>query len=162
VSLGLLIGEDELVSLWAFEKFKIFKMPVNMAIGVITPEGKIVGAALFQNFNGYNVELSYYGPKTLKLGIVRALFQTALFTFKATRLTVVTSQRNRAFMRGLQKIGFRLEGHQRCYYGVDDNKRNTGVRFVMFRKQLIDFTKPRHKSVDVIQPSARIPSPEHE
>jgi hypothetical protein len=138
---GLLIGEDELVALWAFETFKIYKAPVNQAIGIVTTEGKIVGAAIFQNFNGSNVELSYYGPKTLTLGIVRALAKATIATFNASRLTVVTSQRNRLFMRGLQKIGFKLEGHQRCYYGREDNKRNNGIRFVLFRDGLEKLSK---------------------
>lgn len=133
---GLLIGEDELVSSWAFAQFKIFCAPVNKAIGIMDSNGKIVGAALFQNFNGVNVELSYYGPKTLTLGIVRSLARYSVCAFNAGRLTVVTSKKNTPFIRGLLKIGFKLEGAQRCYYGHEDTNRNTGVRLVMFRQRL--------------------------
>jgi RimJ/RimL family protein N-acetyltransferase len=110
-------------------------MPFDSAIGVIDPNGKLVGAGLYQNFNGNNVEGSYYGRGTLTAGIVRALIRGAQ-AFDPSRLTVVTSKKNRRLMRALQRIGFRLEGAQRCYYGHRDCAKNTGVRLVMFRDQI--------------------------
>jgi RimJ/RimL family protein N-acetyltransferase len=157
---GLLIGEDQLVANWMFDTFHVFRSHVDAAIGILSNEGKIVGAAVFQNFNGSNVELSYYGPKTLTLGIVRALAKATLAAFNANRVTVVTSQRNRIFMRGLVKMGFKLEGHQRCYYGREDTKRNNGVRFVMFR-DTIDSLATGKRIVDALQPTSRLPSPVH-
>jgi RimJ/RimL family protein N-acetyltransferase len=137
MSRGLLIGEDQQVAKWAFEAFRIFPAPINQALGLIdNVTGKIVGAVIFQNFNGMNIELSYYGPRTVTYGIVRAVARVALNGFNVARLTVVTSKKNRRLMRGLLKIGFKLEGHQRCYYGHEDNNKNTGVRFVMFREHL--------------------------
>ena len=139
---GILDGSDELIAAWAFATFKFYPMPVDKALGILSSDGKVVGAALFQNFNGSNVELSYCGPKTLTLGIVRALAQVIVTHFDAARLTVVTSKRNKAFMRGLLKIGFKLEGHQRCFYGREDSNRNIGVRFVMFRDRINQLAMP--------------------
>lgn len=98
-------------------------------------DGKLVGAGLYQNFNGSNIEGSYYGRGTLTPGIVRGLVKGAL-AFDPSRLTVVTAKKNRRLIRALQRIGFRLEGAQRCYYGMRDCARNTGVRLVMFREDM--------------------------
>lgn len=156
MSLGLLIGEDDIVSNWAFTTFGFFKTPVNKAIGVVTSDGKLVGAILFQNFNGVNVELSYYGPRTVTFGIVKAIARVSVGTFNASRVTVVTSKRNKRLMRGLLKIGFKLEGAQRCFYGPEDTNRNTGIRFVMFRDRINQLAIGSPKKVlNALQPTTR-------
>lgn len=138
---GLLLGEDELVSAWAYETYKLYPMPVVRAIGIINQDqGFLIGAALFQNFNGSNIELSYYGPKTISSGVVRSLARVAL-TFPISRGTVITSKRNRRLIKGLLKVGFRLEGVQRRFYGPTDNIRNTGVRLVIFREEIEKIAK---------------------
>lgn len=135
---GLLFECDELVAKWLFNEY--LKKPLlykyDRAIGIVNPSGGLVGAVLFQDWNGSNIEISYYGPKTMTAGIVRCLARYALTTFDPSRLTAITSKRNRQFMRALQKLGFRLEGIQRCFYGKRDCNRNTGVRFVAFREQI--------------------------
>ena len=134
---GLLIGEDATVAAWTFHTFNLFPTHVNLAIGIVnTKTGKLCGAALFQSFNGYNVEISYYRQKTLSAGIIRSLARIALAEFSASRVTAVTSKRRRRLMKAMSRLGFRIEGIQRCYYGPADNVRNTGVRFVMFKPRL--------------------------
>ena len=120
---------------WAFRTHQFRPTSFDSAIGVVEPNGKLVGAGLFQNYNGANLEFSYYGRRTMTLGIVRALFRIAV-AFDPSRLTVVTAKKNRKLIRALQKIGFKLEGAQRRYYGQRDCARNTGVRLVMFREQM--------------------------
>jgi len=123
------------VAAWAFRTHQFRPTSFDSAIGVVEPNGKLVGAGLFQNYNGANLEFSYYGRRTMTLGIVRALFRIAV-AFDPSRLTVVTAKKNRKLIRALQKIGFKLEGAQRRYYGQRDCARNTGVRLVMFREQM--------------------------
>ena len=84
-----------------------------------------------------NINISGLGviPAKLDNGIVRALIRGAQ-AFGPSRLTVVTAKKNRRLIRALQRIGFRLEGTQRCYYGHRDCARNTGVRLVMFREEI--------------------------
>ena len=151
MSCGLLIGEDAIVASWTFAAFNLTPVHVEKALGIVDSSGKVVGAALFQNFNGVNVELSYYGPRTVSVGIVRAIARMTIGHFNAARLTVVTSKRNKRLMRGLLKIGFKLEGAQRCFYGHEDNNRNTAIRFVMFRARInqLAVSTPR-KNLNVI------------
>lgn len=132
---GLLLGSDEIVAEWAYKLYNLYPLPVNKALGILDGT-KLIGACLFQNYNGVNIELSYYGPRTLTLGIVRFIATTALTDFNVARLTVVTSQRNKRLVRSCLKIGFKVEGTQRRFYGHDDSKRNTAVRLVAFKADL--------------------------
>ena len=133
---GLIIGNDSVIAQWAFTQFNLYPMPFNRVLGIIDKDQKVVGAILLQNYNGVNIELSYYGPRTLTVGIARAIARLALGQFNVARATVVTSKRNRRLMQSLLRFGFKLEGVQRCFYGPEDNKKNTGVRFVMFRDRI--------------------------
>lgn len=136
MSHGLLIGGDKQIAEWAFSTFSRFPMPVDRAYGVVSKEGALKGAILFQNFNGNNVELSYYGENTLSAGIVRSIARAIIAEFNAARLTVVTSKRNKRLMRALKRLGFKEEGTQRRFYGHRDCVKNTGVRFVIFHEEI--------------------------
>ena len=131
---GLLFDCDEHVARWLFNFLQCSRhYTYDRAVGLIDPQGGLIGGVLFQNWNGPNVEFSYYGKSTLTLGVTRCLARYILTEFDPARLTAITSKRNRQLMRALQRLGFRLEGVQRCYYGSKDCNRNTGVRFVAFR-----------------------------
>lgn len=133
---GLLLGEDLLVAQWANQKFNLFPIPFFRAVGVFDSDKKeLVGAAIFQNYTGMNIDLSYYGESTLTLGIVKSLARIAL-SFGVGRGTLITPKKNRRLIKSLLKLGFRLEGTQRRFYGHVDNARNTGVRLVIFKEGL--------------------------
>ena len=133
---GLIFGQDNVVAAWAFSTFKIFPTRVDRAVGIVETDGTLIGAFLLENFNGYNIELSYYGPWTTTPGIVRSIARMALHEFDPARATVITSKRNKRLIKALLKFGWRVEGIQRCFYGKQDTQRNTGVRLVMFRDQI--------------------------
>lgn len=133
---GILVGHDEQVADWACKQHQVFRMPINAAFGVITPQGELVGAALFQNYNGNSVDFSYYGRNTLTLGIMRSMARAVLQLFGPVRVTIMTSKKKKHMLRWLPKVGCKLEGVSRCYYGRADNNRNTAVRFVLFADAL--------------------------
>src|SRR5271170_6237073 len=127
MSIGVLIGSDDQVAQhFLLPRGQTF-FKFDRAVGLIK-DGKLVGTVLFHGWNGANVEISYYGVHTMTAGIIRFLARFAINEFKPSRLTAITSKRNKRFIRSLQRLGFKLEGAQRCYYGADDCNRNTGVR----------------------------------
>src|SRR6266404_6338434 len=139
---GLLFECDDHVARWAFQTFGMPSMTFDKALGIVDKDGKIIGAVVFQCWNGFNVELSYYSLRpTLSAGIVRCLARYILFTFNASRVTVSTRRKNKILMRSLQRIGFKLEGAQQCFYGQRNCNRNTAIRFVMFRNRLEQLAK---------------------
>lgn len=137
MTVGLLLDCDEQVANHLFSAYNQPQFKYDRAIGIVK-DNSLVGTVLFHYWNGSNVEISYYGKGTMTAGIIRYLAKFAIKSFNPARLTVMTSKRNRRFIRSLQRLGFKLEGAQRRYYGSDDTNRNVGVRFVMFRERLAE------------------------
>lgn len=135
MSVGLLFECDDLVAKQFLAPRNQLFFKYDRAVGLVDGD-KLIGAILFHGWNGSNLEVSYQGKNTLSAGIMRYMAKYVIKEFDLARLTVVTSKRNRHFIKSLQKFGFRLEGTQRCYYGKRDCTRNTGVRFVAFRDRI--------------------------
>jgi RimJ/RimL family protein N-acetyltransferase len=128
---GLLFGHDPAVGHWAFNEFKIKAMPFDAAIGIIRKH-KLIGAAIFQNFSGHNVELSYYGPETFSAGIARSLARYTIERFNIDRLTMRTNRKNTSILKMFSQFGFKFEGVQRRYYGPYGD----AAVFVLFREDI--------------------------
>ncbi len=141
---GLLFDSDKAVAEWLFSSYGERRYSYDRCLGLLH-DGTLCGAVLFHNWNGANVEISYYGQNALTPGIVRCLAIFILGAFDPSRLTSMVSKRNKHFIKGLMRLGFKLEGAQHCYYGKRDCTRNTGIRLVMFREtieQLAGITEP--------------------
>ena len=132
---GLLVGDDARVAAWAFRAYKFQPTKFDLAIGVVDPGGALVGAVLFQGLNGSDVQLAYYGRRTLSPGIVRGLARASL-GLGVARVSIVTSKKNKRLIRAAEKLGFVREGVARRYYGIADTDRNAGTRLVMFKERL--------------------------
>lgn len=135
MTVGLLLHHDEAVAEYLFKNHVTPRMKYDGAIGIMI-YGQLSGGILLQCYNGFNVEVSYYGHGTLTPGVIKCLARILASTFNVSRVTVTVSRRNRRLMRSLRRMGFSIEGVQRCFYGHKDTVRNTGVRFVMFRERV--------------------------
>lgn len=114
-----LLGRDEEIAEWAFHTFDFMPVQYNMAVGIID-DARLVGAGIFHAYNGFDVEGSYYGPKTLTLSVVRGLVQIAVEKLGVCRITVRTARSNKTMTRGIKKIGFEYEGIRKHGYGSQD------------------------------------------
>ena len=128
---GLLFGHDVAVAAWAFNEFRHRAMPIDAAIGIVR-NNHLIGAAIFQNFSGHNVELSYYGPQTFSAGIAKTLARFTLERFNVDRLTMRTNRKNASILKMFQRFGFKFEGVQHRYYGPFGD----AAVFVLFREDL--------------------------
>ena len=135
MKIGLLLHNDRFVAEYLFQNHVSPRMQYDAAIGILT-DGVLTGGVLLQSWNGFNVELSYYGHGSLTPGIIRCLARILISGLNPSRVTVTVSRKSRVVMRGLRKLGFAVEGTQRRFYGSQDINRNTGVRFVMFRERV--------------------------
>jgi RimJ/RimL family protein N-acetyltransferase len=129
--IGILLDQDHMVAHWTWQTWQLTPMPVNWAMGLVR-DGYLVGSALFQWYNGNNIELNYYGPGTATVGVAKVLARVALKRFNVQRVTLRTENTNLAIIRGMMKFGFRLEGMERRFYGRDRH----AVRLVMFREEI--------------------------
>src|SRR5277367_3019143 len=127
----LLFGHDMAVAQWTWNEFRYRPMPVNAAIGIVR-NSQLIGSAIFQNFSGHNVELSYYGPQTFSAGIARALARYAVERFNVDRLTMRTNRKNLSILKMFSRFGFKFEGLQVRYYGPFGD----AAVFVLFREDL--------------------------
>lgn len=128
---GLLFGHDGPVAIWCWNEFRLTPMPVDAAIGIVR-NNRLIGAAIFQGFSGFNVELSYYGPQTFSAGIAKSLARYTIDRFNVDRLTMRTNRKNVSIVKMFHRFGFKYEGLQRRYYGPFGD----AVVFVMFREDL--------------------------
>lgn len=131
----MLFDHDQAVANWLFASYGQKRYSYDRCLGLLR-DGTLCGAVLFHNWNGANVEVSYYGKNTMTPGVIRCIGQYVLSTFDPSRLTAHVPKRSKHYIKGLQRLGFRVEGVQRCYYGKRDCLRNTAIRLVMFRPEI--------------------------
>lgn len=158
MSVGLLAGNDAAVAAWAFWSYGLHPSTYDRAFGIIDDDGAVVGAALFQAFNGHDVQFSYYGQETLTLGLVRTFARITLSVVGASRMTVMTAQANTGLIRGLRKFGFEEEGTQRRFYGENDSPYHTAARFALHRAGLERLARSKECSVRLPPATAHSPS----
>ena len=140
----ILEGADADVARWVWAAYRLRPITLDRAIGILDDSGKIVGAILLSNHNGFNVDFGYYGRNTITVGICRWIAQLGM-TMNISRATMLTPKKNKPILKFWAAIGGHLEGVSRRYYGDEDCPRNTAVRFVVFREQLKRFAYgPNH------------------
>ncbi len=111
----LACGNDGLIVGWTQNSFGVTPRKVDLAVGILDGD-HLVGSAFFQCHSGADVELSYYGPKTMTLDVVKGLAKIAVDHFHVSRVTVRTSPENEQ-MSKVEKIGFVKEGICHHHYG---------------------------------------------
>lgn len=128
----LVTGNDKLVEEWAFVKFGIVPLSCNLAIGIVE-NNQMIGAAFFHAHNGPDVEISYYGPRTMTLDVVKGLAKIAVEHLGVSRVTARASSApdHKRIRKGFTKIGFEYEGTRKCGYGDKD-----AVMFGLYGRKL--------------------------
>lgn len=127
----LATGNDALVIDWAYQNFGVLCTKVDLAVAIMDA-GQIVGAAFYQAHNGPDIEMSYYGPGSMTLPVVRGLAKIAVNHFGVSRITVRAAKSNKTMTRGIHKIGFVYEGIRHHAYGDQD-----AVMYGLFGKNLM-------------------------
>ncbi len=123
-------GNDHLINEWTLATFGVRNFNSNMALGIMDGN-QIVGSVFFHAHNGPDIELSYFGPQTLTLGVLRSICRIAVDHFKVARITIRTPKNNKTMTRGIHKIGFVYEGIRHNGYGDKD-----AVMYGLFGRKL--------------------------
>lgn len=113
----LIYGCDPEIAKWTFDHFAITPAHYEMAIGIVE-NNTLVGSILWQGYRGHDIEISYYGPKTMTLGIARTCAKIAIDHFGVSRVSARTARSNKTMTRGVKKIGFEYEGL--VHHGLGD------------------------------------------
>lgn len=126
----LLFAEDELVASWAAQHLGVRFIPPFTCLGVVDDDGVLVGAIVFNGFNGFNIEATVYGPACAKRGILRAVLNYTFKQLGCLRLTCRTKLRNKHISRQLTRLGFKYEGTLKNYFGPD--RGDSAVVYALF------------------------------
>ena len=114
---SLLFNYDRTVIEWIYKKSNIAVPPFLFAIGVLNKEGVLVGAFTLHEYNKFNIELQYWGPNSLTLVVFKQMAHFLFKHLKVTRVTLRTPRTNKVVLGALPKLGFKLEGVMRHFYG---------------------------------------------
>lgn len=127
----LVFGQDELVARWMAEKIGIQFVPPFVAIGATKDGQSLCAGALFNNWNGANMDISL-AADVLSRGAIRDVYDYAFNQAGAVRLTALTKRSNKAMREMLPRLGFRLEGVSLRYFG--HRKAHDAFRYVLFKE----------------------------
>lgn len=127
----LLYGHDPMIAMWTEANFGVPPRKYDMAVGIIEDD-QIVGSVMWHAYRGTDIEISYYGPKTMTLGIARQCARVAVEHFGVSRVTARAAKSNKVMTRGVKKIGFEYEGIIHAGCGNSD-----AVMYGLYGKNLV-------------------------
>lgn len=110
-------GQDAIVGAYAAERLGIPLEPPFTSIGVVTDGGSLVGAIIYNGYNGSNIEITVYAPRHLNRQVIRAALAYPFRQLGVLRLTGRTKRSNRAMCRIFPKVGFVYEATLKHYFG---------------------------------------------
>jgi RimJ/RimL family protein N-acetyltransferase len=112
-------NRSDWVAAWANETFQTTFVPPYHAFGILKDD-KLIGAAVFNGYEGKNIELSCVGRGAFNRTVCHLIAKTAFEVNDCERITVKTRADNEYVVRVAQKFGWKIEGLLRHYYGETD------------------------------------------
>lgn len=116
----LITGQDEIVAQFVGAGLKKSFTPPYTAIGWVREQGdqwRLVGGAVFNDYNGANIEVSIYGPHAMNRQTLREALRYVFLQCKCQRLTARTERGNKRMIPLLNRLGFVYEGKQKYFFG---------------------------------------------
>lgn len=126
----LVFGQDDLVAGWVSVNLGIPIAPPYTAIGGTRDGESLCIGAVFNNYNGSNIDISLYGPRGLTRGGIAAVYQYLFGQLKVNRVSALTRRSNKAMRQLLPRFGFKFEGIGARYFGPA--RADDAIRFVLF------------------------------
>jgi hypothetical protein len=112
------------------EKIGIVFIPPFVAIGATMDGQTLCAGALFNNWNGFNMDISL-AADVLARGAIRGVYEYAFNHAGALRLTAITRRSNKRMRDILPRLGFKHEGVSFRYFGA--RRGDDAFRFALFR-----------------------------
>jgi RimJ/RimL family protein N-acetyltransferase len=110
---------SEYVAIWAGAKLGgVFRQPF-VAWGIADKDGNITGAVIFNDYDACNVEVTCVGHGWTR-GVIREIGRYCYEDLACTRVSITTRMSNSLVHSLAARLGGRLEGIKRRYYGDED------------------------------------------
>jgi hypothetical protein len=107
------------VAAWAAGRMGQAVIPPFYAVGVMDNRGEPIGALIWSELTGANIELTIYGPRAFPRGVIIASFAYAFNALGVSRITVRCQADKPKLIRLIEKMGWRREGTLRRFYGPE-------------------------------------------
>lgn len=118
-----LIGFDRQVAEWAAEQVSLddgFAEPLVSALGFLSKDGTLIGAAVFHAYTGPDVELTVVGRGAVGRDAFKVISHHAFVGLECVRMTAMVRADNRKSLRLNEWAGFKREGVARRKFGDQD------------------------------------------
>ena len=113
----LVLGQDEAVGLFAAQKLGIPIIPPYTSMGIVDDADELVGAIIYNSYNKYDIEISFYGPGAMHRRFIRAAFAYPFEQLNVLRLTAKTKRSNKTMCKLLPRLGFVFEATLKNHFG---------------------------------------------
>ncbi len=135
----LVFGRDDEVAQWVAEHGGGIICPPYVAIGATKiDDGPLCGGAVFNDWNGANINVSLASDGGLTRGTVRGIYHYIFEQSKATRATAYTRRANKVMRNMLPNLlGFQFEAVLHRYYGP--LKKDDAFVFALFPENARQF-----------------------
>lgn len=106
---------------WAAHQLRIegFREP-SYAMGVVDRKGNLIGAAVYNDFDARNVELTLVGGHAFRRHATAEIFRHAFVELGCRRISLTIPEQSVETIRHAMKWGWVIEGRKRDYYDDGD------------------------------------------
>lgn len=126
-------GRDQLVADYISQGTNHQFHPPYVGIGFTRDGHSLCFGALYNAYNGSNIEITLYGPKAATRFVLAEIFRYPFRQLKVNRLTAKTARSNKKMQRIMPRMGFVFEGTQKRYFGP--SRADDALLFAMFPEQ---------------------------
>jgi RimJ/RimL family protein N-acetyltransferase len=130
--MNFLLGEDAIVSAYVSGMTGDQYSDVIRTLGVLAPEGRLIGGFVLTNYSGHGVELSLAGRGCVARDSWDMLGDIVFRELGCKRLSVTTRRSNKRVRKMAPKFKMKFEGVARLFYGDED-----GLVFSLLRNEAI-------------------------
>jgi RimJ/RimL family protein N-acetyltransferase len=113
----IVLGQDEAVGSFAARMLGVAIIPPFTSMGIVDEDERLVGAIIYNGFNGANIEITFYGPGTMHRRFIKAAFAYPFQQLNVIRLTARTKRSNKTMCKLLPRLGFTYEATLKNYFG---------------------------------------------
>lgn len=123
-------GKDQIVAEFVSAGIGDHFSPPYVCIGFSKDGKTLCGGAIFNNWNGANIEVSIYGPGALTRRSIAVVCRYAFLQAGASRMSAKTRRSNKRMQALLPRLGFTFEGSQKRFFGP--NREDDALLYALF------------------------------
>jgi len=128
--MNIVQGHDARVIEWASQLMDGEIGNPQVAHGVIDKDGSLIGALIYGEYDGHNVEMSFTGTRGFTPSVLKFIFEYPFNELKCGRMWARIRKSNKKMKKLLPRVGFKFEGVERKYYKDED-----ALRFSMLANE---------------------------